>query len=158
MLSYLISIYYFPYLNVLTTIIGQLQKMGILKPKSQDKESSARRRSLQPDFSNLAPLKPGGTIGFLNFRDNNNRISGAKSKRDNESDMDSEDEDDPLVGKAEDEEVKDTQTHLSPDDIRRQAELAEGVRKIKVRMKWPLEVWQYSNEPASSNDSILLSH
>jgi hypothetical protein len=112
--------------------------MGILKSKSQDKEGSAKRRSLQPDFSNLAPLKPGGTIGFLHFREGDDQASksGAKSKQGSESDMDSdEDEDDPVVGKADDEEAKDIQPHLSPDDIRRQGELAEGVRKIKVGTK-----------------------
>jgi hypothetical protein len=129
--SRLIVIYFI--LSVLTYLIGQLQKMGILKAKSQEKEGAVKRRSLQPDFANLAPLKPGGTIGFLNFRDTDEGMSRTKSKKGSESDMDSEDEDDPVVGKAEDEEGKDIQAHLSPDDIRRQGELAEGVRKIKVR-------------------------
>lgn len=112
-------------------ILGQLQKMGILKdPKSETR----KRRSLQPDFSNIAPLKPGGAVGFLNFRDGNEKPKGKrKSKSGNGSDIDSDDdEDDSIVGKADDEEAKEGDTNLSPDDIRRQGELAEGVRKIRV--------------------------
>lgn len=52
--------------------------------------------------------------------------------------MDSDDdEDESVVGKAEDEEAKEGDTHLSPDDIRRQGELAEGVRKIRVSREKP---------------------
>lgn len=108
--------------------------MGILKPKSE--KDGSKRKSLQPDFSNLAPLKPGGAVGFLNFREGDSNKSGKKSKKGNESDMDSDDdEDDPVVNKAEEDETKEGQTNLTADDIRRQGELAEGVRKIKVRLK-----------------------
>ncbi|KAI1933637.1 hypothetical protein LOZ58_000407 [Ophidiomyces ophidiicola] len=117
----------------------QLQKMGILKtskPQEKDAEKTARRKSGQPDFSKIGPLKPGGGAGFLNFRDGDN---GSKSrqvnKRGSASDMDSDDDDDGLgsiVVKAEDEEDKDVKTNLSPEDARFQGELAEGVRQIKV--------------------------
>ncbi|KAN0083285.1 hypothetical protein V8E54_002373 [Elaphomyces granulatus] len=133
----------------------QLQKMGILKSKSQDKECSTKRRSLQPDFSNLAPLKPGGTIGFLHFREGDDKASksGTKSKQGSESDMDSdEDEDDPVVGKADDEEAKETEPHLSPDDIRRQGELAEGVRKIKLKRQHSVE--PFADAATNSNSPI----
>jgi hypothetical protein len=109
--------------------------MGILKPKSSEKDGSTKRRSIQPDFSNLAPLKPGGAVGFLNFREGDDGASRSrrKSKKGSESDMDSDDdEDDPVVTKADEDETKEGDIHLSPDDIRRQGELAEGVRKIKV--------------------------
>lgn len=118
---------------------GQLQKMGILKdPKAQETPGSAKRRSLQPDFSNLGPLKPGGTVGFLNFRDNNQEKRKSKKNKKaqkNDDDMDSDDdEDDSILGKADDEEAKEDNHHLSPDDSRFGGELAEGVRKIKVRI------------------------
>ncbi|KAE8387778.1 hypothetical protein BDV23DRAFT_160510 [Aspergillus alliaceus] len=114
----------------------QLQKMGILKdPKVQETPGSAKRRSLQPDFTNLGPLKPGGTVGFLNFRESNeNKKKGKKNKSAEDDDMDSDDDDDDsILGKADDEEAKEDDQHLSPDDIRRQGELAEGVRKIKLK-------------------------
>lgn len=109
--------------------------MGILRdPKAQETPGSAKRRSLQPDFANLGPLKPGGTVGFVNFRDSTERKKGKKSGEDDE--MDSEDdEDNSILGKADEEEGKEDDLHLSPDDIRRQGELAESIRKIKVRQE-----------------------
>lgn len=110
--------------------------MGILKnPKTQDTPGSAKRRSLQPDFSNLGPLKPGGTVGFLNFRDGgDSRPKDKKNKKGGGDEMDSDDDDDDsILGKADDDEDKDGDVNLTADDIRRQGELAEGVRKIRVR-------------------------
>lgn len=113
--------------------------MGILNnPKAQDKETpgAAKRRSTQTDFAKLAPLKPGGAVGFVGFRDVDQKSPKNRrgSKKGSESDMDSDDdeEEDPIIGKVEVEESKDGNSLLSPDDIKRQGELAEGVRKIKV--------------------------
>lgn len=114
----------------LTQNTGQLQKMGILKdPKAQD-TPAAKRKSLQADFANLGPLKPGGTVGFLNFRDQQSSRRGKKAGDDMDSDDD--DTDNPILGKADDEEEKDIDKLLSADEIRRQGELEEGVRKIRV--------------------------
>ncbi|KKK19391.1 hypothetical protein AOCH_007556 [Aspergillus ochraceoroseus] len=133
----------------------QLQKMGILKdPKAQETPASIKRRSLQPDFSNLGPLKPGGTVGFLNFRDNTeSRRKNSKNKDmandddDDDDDMDSDDGDDNrILNQADDEEAKEDDQHLSPDDIRRQGELAEGVRKIKLKR-------QHSSASLGANSS-----
>ncbi|KAL4810311.1 hypothetical protein BDV18DRAFT_55938 [Aspergillus unguis] len=112
----------------------QLQKMGILKDsKSQETPGSVKRRSQQLDFANLGPLKPGGTVGFLNFRDSTNgRKKDKKNKDDDEMDSD-EDEDDRILNQADEEEEKEDDQHLSPDDIRRQGELAEGLRQIKLK-------------------------
>ena len=125
--------------------------MGILaSPKSQEKSTgpSSKRRSVQTDFANLAPLKPGGVLGFSTFRDSTPRSPGihppdskSGSKKDTNGTMDSDDDDDVddvdnddyTVGKLEDIDVKETNTSLlSPEDAKRQIELAEGVRKIKV--------------------------
>lgn len=109
--------------------------MKIMKdPKAQETPGSTKRRSLQPDFANLGPLKPGGTVGFLNFRDSaeNKGKKGKKGAGDDEMDSDDED-DDSILGKADDEEARDQDRPLSPDDLRRQGELAEGLRQIKVR-------------------------
>lgn len=118
--------------------------MGILaSPKAQEKPatSTAKRRSVQMDFANLKPLKPGGTLGFSTFRDTeapsssygNDKNKDNKKPSNNTMDSD-EDEDDSVAGKLEDVEPNDfTNNTLSPDDARRQGELAEGVKKIKVR-------------------------
>ncbi len=120
--------------------------MSILpSTKSLEKSTTtaSKRRSVQTDFANLAPLKPGGALGFSTFRDNDPRSPGtatpdskAGRKGTNgavDSDDDDED-DDEVVGKLEDVDVKEMDTSLlSPEDAKRQGELAEGVRKIKVR-------------------------
>lgn len=104
--------------------------MGILKDSKAQDTPVAKRKSLQADFANLGPLKPGGTVGFVNFRDHE---SSRKGKRgDDEMDSDDEDTDNPILGKADDEEDKDDDRFLSPDDIKRQGELAEGLRQIRV--------------------------
>lgn len=106
--------------------------MGILKDPKAEETPAPKRKSLQADFSNIGPLKPGGGVGFLNFRDQKSNPRKHK-KGDDDMDSDDDDTDNPILGKADDEEAKDDDRHLSPDDIRRQGELAEGVRKIKVR-------------------------
>lgn len=104
--------------------------MGILKDSRAQESPAAKRKSLQADFANLGPLKPGGTVGFLNFRDHESSRKGKKG--DEEMDSDDDDTDNPILGKADDEEDKDNDKFLSPDDIKRQGELEEGVRKIRV--------------------------
>ncbi|KAL4916304.1 hypothetical protein BDW62DRAFT_107295 [Aspergillus aurantiobrunneus] len=114
----------------------QLQKMGILKDsKTQETPGSAKRRSQQLDFANLGPLKPGGTVGFLNFRDSTQGRKKDKSKAmADDDDMESDDdEDDRILNQADEEEDKDDNKHLSPDDIKRQGELTEGLRQIKLK-------------------------
>lgn len=114
--------------------------MGILpSPKTHDKPipSTAKRRSVQTDFANLKPLKPGGALGFSKFRDSEHRptLGDAKDKSLKEdSDMDS-DEDEDRNGKStkqEDAESQDSNSMLSPEDAKRQGELAEGLQKIRV--------------------------
>lgn len=136
--------------------------MGIWKDPKAQETPAAKRKSLQADFSNLGPLKPGGTVGFLNFRD---QVSGRQGRKgDDEMDSDDDDTDNPILGKADDEEDKEDNKFLSPDDIKRQGELEEGVRKIRVsavlqyRAVQRKEVLttsqlkrQHSAEPGSSN-------
>ena len=120
----------------------QLQKMGILPaPKSEKTVAAAKRKSLNADFASLGPLKKEGTIGFSTFRDNETRPNPRRKASKKESidamDSDSEDEEDEVVGKMEDVEdidIKKENDLLSPEDAERTGELAEGVRKIKVKM------------------------
>ncbi|KAJ5467643.1 hypothetical protein N7475_005395 [Penicillium sp. IBT 31633x] len=127
----------------------QLQKMGILKDtKVQETPTAVKRKSLQADLANLGPIKPGGAVGFLNFRDTEAKPRKGKKSED---DMDSDDDDseNPILGKADDEEAKDDDRFLSPDDIQRQGELAESMRKIRLKR-------QHSAEPPGGSvvDSI----
>ncbi|KAJ5808282.1 hypothetical protein N7474_009551 [Penicillium riverlandense] len=121
----------------------QLQKMGILKDPKAQETPAPKRKSLQADFSNIGPLKPGGGVGFLNFRDQESNPRKHK-KGDDDMDSDDDDTDNPILGKADDDEAKDDDRYLSPDDIRRQGELAEGVRKIKLKR-------QHSSEPLADS-------
>ncbi|KAL9592823.1 MAG: hypothetical protein Q9179_006332 [Wetmoreana sp. 5 TL-2023] len=135
----------------------QLQKMGILQsPKTQIKtpETTAKRKSLQDAFAGLKPLKPGGTVGFSGFRDPSiqstvtNKSQAKASKAD--SDMDS-DEDEEAGGKTpvkvEDSESKESGiATLSPEDARRQDEVAEGVQKIRLKR-------QHSAEPLNGGSA-----
>lgn len=117
--------------------------MGILDPSKQLKSTSAssKRRSAQLDFSNLPPLKSGGTVGFSAFRDNDIASKKNKSrKRSNggvgdamAEDSEEDDDDVEIVGKMDEVDDKDVKTMLSPEDARHQGELAEGVGRIKVR-------------------------
>ncbi|KAI2793064.1 hypothetical protein POX_b03111 [Penicillium oxalicum] len=116
------------------------------RPKVQD-TPAAKRKSLQADFANLGPLKNEGTVGFLNFRDHEARAKGHKGDGD-EMESDDEDSDNPILGKADDEEAKDDGRFLSPDDIRRQGELADGVERIRLKR-------QHSAEPVASASAPL---
>ncbi|TAQ87168.1 hypothetical protein B7494_g4492 [Chlorociboria aeruginascens] len=130
----------------------QLQKMGILANSKQSKPpaGSAKRSSAQLDFSNLAPLKSGGTVGFSAFRDNDpspSRRNKARKKSNGSvggamvEDSDEDDDDLDVVGvKMEDVEERDEKTLLSPEDVKSQVELADGVGRIKLKR-------QHSAEP-----------
>ena len=130
--------------------------MGILPTsKTSDKPAAtAKRKSIPMDFSQLKPLNPGGALGFSQFRDREGkslrhemeRTGGAAS-----DDMES-DEDEALSDKPIKDDEADTQEtskiKLSPEDIKRQGELADGVQKIKVSPFSPFEV---HTEPVSSS-------
>lgn len=106
--------------------------MGILKDsKAQETPAAKKRKSLQADLANLGPIKPGGAVGFLNFRENEAKPRKGK-KSDDDMDSDDDETEDPVLAKADDEEAKDDNRFLSPDDIKRQGELAESMRKIRV--------------------------
>ena len=116
--------------------------MGILpSPPSASRPSTTTKRKSGPDFGDLKPLKPTGGAGFSAFRDTPRKTAKRKDKAaaKAESDMDDSDEDladdeGPLFpSKIEDANGPDEAGKmLSPEDARRQGELAEGVQKIKV--------------------------
>jgi hypothetical protein len=115
----------------------QLKKMGILEtPEAEKTPVAAKRKSSGPDFSKLGPLNKFGTVGFSGYRDNaaSKRKPKGKSGDDDAMDSDAEDNDDgPGVEADEDGDVKqENGKMLSPEDARRQGEIADGVQKIKV--------------------------
>jgi hypothetical protein len=116
--------------------------MGILASKQQKgvAPTVTKRRSAQLDFSNLTPLKPGGTVGFSSFRDTDPaaaRPKKSKKKTNGNSaggmdeDSDDEDDDEEIAEKMEDDD-KEVKTALTTEDAKFQGELAEGVGRIKV--------------------------
>ncbi|RMZ75413.1 hypothetical protein DV738_g5503, partial [Chaetothyriales sp. CBS 135597] len=124
----------------------QLQKMGILQPKSDKPVPNDKRRSLIGEIPKLTPLKKHGAAGFSGFRD----AQPGKSKReDDDMESDSDENDADILGKMEDandaEDVRDSSL-LSPEDTERTGQVAEGIRKIKLKR-------QHSAEPLTSNGS-----
>jgi len=120
--------------------------MGLIPTKTPSKNgtsASEKRRSTRGvDFGTLNPLKSTGTVGFSTFRDNgtpkarksSNADLGGNAMVDIDSD---EDDDEDRVAKMQDladKDVKDSKELLSPEDARRQGELADGVGRIKVNL------------------------
>ena len=114
----------------------QLQKMGILPSIEVQKTPQAeKRKSSGPDFANLGPLKSYGTVGFSGYRDPSKSKQKEKKRNDDamDSDADDDEDDERLPDGADDVEIKQENTNLlSPEDAKRQGEIAEGVQKIKV--------------------------
>lgn len=116
----------------------QLKKMGILEtPDAEKTPASTKRKSSGPDFSNLGPLSKFGTVGFSGYRDTAASKKKAKGNGTNDDAMDSDIEDnDEVQGADKDDEADGKQENgkmLSPEDARRQGEIADGVQKIKVK-------------------------
>ena len=122
----------------------QLKKMGVLPtPESEKTPVPSKRKQQGPDFSKLGPLKATGTVGFSGYRDASNAKRKTKTKDADAMDSDADDEDEgPTTNGTDEAEVKqDGDKLLSPEDARRQGELAEGVQKIKVNK--PTNITEY---------------
>jgi len=115
--------------------------MGVLPSSKaqQTTSSNTKRRSAQLDFSNLGPLKTGGTVGFSTFRDHDTEAARRRKSRKktsgdspeaamNEDSEDDDDDSDEILGRMEDIEDKDATIKLGPEDTR----LAAGVDRIRV--------------------------
>lgn len=101
---------------------------------------SAKRRSGQLDFSNLGPLKAGGTVGFSAFRDQTTETSRRRKARKKsngniaeDSDDDDDDDDDSAdnLNKMDDDD-KDGEGKEASEDSKFGGELADGVNRIRV--------------------------
>ncbi|KAK3705476.1 hypothetical protein LTR37_013293 [Vermiconidia calcicola] len=131
----------------------QLRKMGVLELPDTEKTSMPTKRKVSgADFSKLGPLKSTGTVGFSGYRDADNAKRKDKKRDTDAMDSDAEDEDgEHLQNGADEAEIKQEDgSLLSPEDARRQGELAEGVQKIKLKR-------QHSAEPLSEPSSTRKS-
>ena len=107
--------------------------MGIVKAKDTPKVMSPalRRKSGALDFGSLKPLNAAtGTKNFGGYRETSPK---SKKKSADAMDSDADDEDDIKVEDMDDDKEIGDKGMLSPQDALKQGELAEGVRKIKVR-------------------------
>lgn len=109
--------------------------MGILESDKTPVASpvASRRKSGALNFGSLKPLDAAtGTKNFGGYRDMQQQ--SPKSKVKNEDDMDSDADEDEIKQEEVDDDKDDSgKGLLSPEDALKQGELAEGVRKIKVR-------------------------
>ncbi|KAH7319728.1 hypothetical protein B0I35DRAFT_429700 [Stachybotrys elegans] len=118
----------------------QLQKIGVIQSSKnpQATPGSAKRRSGQLDFSNLGPLKAGGTVGFSAFRDQDSealrrRKARKKSNGNIADDSDDDDDDDEGFSKMEEMDDKDDDKKPVLEDPQFQGELADGVNRIRLK-------------------------
>ncbi|EFY90441.1 hypothetical protein J3458_000706 [Metarhizium acridum] len=119
----------------------QLQKIGVVQSSknSQATPGSAKRRSGQLDFSNLGPLKAGGTVGFSAFRDQTTETSRRRKARKKsngsiaeDSDDDDDDDESNNLNKMEDDD-KDGEGKEASEDSKFGGELADGVNRIRLK-------------------------
>ncbi|RDA91259.1 hypothetical protein CP533_0658 [Ophiocordyceps camponoti-saundersi (nom. inval.)] len=139
----------------------QLQKIGVMQPSRNVivPPGSAKRRSGQLDFSNLAPLKAGGTVGFTAFRDRDSDIVQRKKARKKSNgniavDSDDDDEDDEdgsfLLGRMEDVDNPDGDGKATQDDSKFGGELADGVNRIHLKRAHSTEADNSGSTPEAS--------
>ena len=112
--------------------------MGILE-RSDSKHPTplaTKRKAVMTDFSKLGPLnnKSFGTKGFTGYRETT--ASKKTTRKGDEDAMDSDADDDDLPATNDNDEIEVTDSNgklLSPEDAKKQRELAEGVERIKVK-------------------------
>lgn len=116
----------------------QLRKMRIFPgPDAEQTPASTKRKASGPDFSNLGPLNKFGTVGFSGYRDSANTRRKTRSKSGDADAMESDEEEDEREGEMDQDDADGKQENgrmLSPEDARKQGEIAEGVQKIKVSL------------------------
>lgn len=136
----------------------QLQKVGVMQSSKNvpTTPGSAKRRSGQLDFSNLGPLKQGGTVGFSAFRDKDSETATRRNKARKKSNgaimEDSDDDDDDEGGgitKMEDVDDKLDPKKLKPDDAQFSGELADGVNRIRLKRAHSAEPGRDSSQEPS---------
>ena len=147
--------------------LEQLHKMGILgenKPVPESPEAP-KKKSKQLDASSLKPLKDTkGTVGFAGYRDAHakpSRFENSVSASGRDMDSDADDDDDTPMDKSKpngtkikledvsDNERDEVPKHLTPEEIAKRGELAEGVKKIQLKRQHSFEA------PEQTTASVL---
>lgn len=125
--------------SLLTVSAEQLQKIGVMQSSKNvpTTPGSAKRRSGQLDFSNLGPLKTGGTVGFSTFRDQPSDASRKNKARKKSNgalvdDSDDEDDDNGVLDTMDDVDDKFDDKKPVIEDAKSSGELADGVNRIHV--------------------------
>ncbi|KFA68198.1 hypothetical protein S40285_01612 [Stachybotrys chlorohalonatus IBT 40285] len=121
----------------------QLQKIGVIQSSKNQQTTpgpAAKRRSGQLDFSNVGPLKAGGTVGFSAFRDQTTEATRRRKARKksngniaDDSDDDDDDDDSEGIGRMDDMDDKDDDKKPVVEDPQLQGELTEGVNRIHLK-------------------------
>ncbi|OAL00643.1 hypothetical protein IQ06DRAFT_293927 [Phaeosphaeriaceae sp. SRC1lsM3a] len=133
----------------------QLRKMGILETGKTPTVTSptSRRKSGALDFGSLKPLNASsGTKNFGGYRDRSQSSPKSKVKVEDAMDSDADDEDEVKV-EEEDDKDESGKGLLSPEDALKQGELAEGVRKIKLKRQHSAEPLGRPAAPTASDAS-----
>lgn len=131
----------------------QLEKMGILSQKRPKSISdSSKRRSTLLDLSSLAPLKPGGTVGFSSFRErkpsskldktskNSRRsFSGSLDSDDNDDGGDEDQKPSKVIVKSDIDEEKESSSLLTHDYLKSTGEMIDGFGRIKLKRQHSVE-------------------
>ncbi|PNS20793.1 hypothetical protein CAC42_2724 [Sphaceloma murrayae] len=122
----------------------QLRKMGMLETTQQPETATSTKRK-STDFSKLNPLTKFGTVGFTGYREQGSRKKKDSGTNDDDA-MDSDNDNEEVHEKRSRQDEDDLETTdkngatLSPLDAHKQGELAEGMRKIKLKRA-------HSNDP-----------
>lgn len=131
--------------------------MGILeidKTPTVVSPAASRRKSGALNFGSLKPLDAAsGTKNFGGYRDRSEQSPKSKAKTEDEMDSDADDEDEAKADDVEDDKIVDGKGLLSPEDALKQGELAEGVRKIKLKRQHSAEPLNRPREPTASDAS-----
>ncbi|KAF1947599.1 hypothetical protein EJ02DRAFT_390623 [Clathrospora elynae] len=131
----------------------QLRKMGILETEKTPQVTSpaAKRKSGALNFGSLKPLNAAaGTKNFGGYRETSPK---SKKKSADAMDSDADEEDDIKVEDIDDDKDDAGKGLLSPEDALKQGELAEGVRKIKLKRQHSAEPLRRPAAPVASDAS-----
>lgn len=134
--------------------------MGVLNDNKSQTPAATKRKSTQIDFGKLGPLKPGGTVGFQSFRDQEgkpkpSRKSNGSAGANFESD-DDDDDDYPISGKMDEElDEREPKSVPAPGDAKFSGELADGVRQIKVCFFYPIVLNQANDNGSLSANTLM---
>lgn len=114
--------------------------MGILPTNTPVEQKSTSTKKKPMDFSSLTPLQHKNAAGFAGYREGTAKASPHAGRKPKDEDSDDEDDVSAAVKLgADDEDVNEArgdtmQPELTPEEVAKRGELAEGVKKIQVSL------------------------